>query len=578
MKKGIPATWIPGAVIALAVFLLFGRGLDYPFLAGWDDDAYVAANRHLAWSLENFLYWWYTPLEGLLTPLTANSLMLDAALWGQGCAEGFRLTNILLHLMTAWLFFSIGRQMRILMGWMCGIVLCWALHVQRLESVLWIAERKDVLAGALTLGAWRLMLCRNGRLGIAGAALCGILAGFAKPAMAPGAAVLILAAAWQSRGKGERQYLLASGLAALLTALAVLPAWCMAEDSGIVQDAFSRKICVITHNFCWYLYNTVLPVDACPVYPRVESLTGALTGALAVGSLLLAAGCAVYGSIRKWFRRYWIWMPVWGAFFFPSCGWRVFSNTDYADRYNYLPSLIFLFCLALMGRDAMAQVRRRLPMLTTAVLILALLSGARAWSQVPVWQNTETLFRAAVTGFSRPNPKALEGLGRLGMLTDRPDLLDLAGNRFLELAVDPPKSAGQDLCAIWQNMGAFYLGLKAYTARQFPLAGRWWQALAEKEKPGMYYNDLYLPVLYGGYADVCLRSGKSSAAQAALEKQMKYVQKEGAAWYRAKGMRQLLQGDEAGALQSFLAAVARQRVPDPQIQQWIRHLQTKQSE
>ena len=214
MKKRFPADWGWAALIAAACLFLFGRGLTYEFLGGWDDDAYVAANAHLQWSLENILYWWRTPLEGLLTPLTANSLMLDALIWGQGSVAGFRLTNILLHIITAWLFFSIGRKMRVPAGWMCGIVLCWALHVQRLESVLWIAERKDVLGGVLSLAAWRFMLCRDRVKGGVAAALCGVLAVFAKPAMV-GSAFLILAAAWDGR-KHDKKYWLIPGSAALL--------------------------------------------------------------------------------------------------------------------------------------------------------------------------------------------------------------------------------------------------------------------------------------------------------------------------------------------------------------------------
>ncbi|MBR4957378.1 MAG: hypothetical protein IKZ31_06425, partial [Lentisphaeria bacterium] len=213
-KKQFPADLGWAVLIALACLFLFGRGLNYGFLGGWDDDAYVFANMRLQWSLENFLYWWRTPLEGLLTPLTANSLMLDAAIWGQGSAAGFRLTNILLHIVTAWLFFSIGRKMRVPAGWMCGIVLCWALHVQRLESVLWIAERKDVLGGVLSLAAWRFMLCRDRTKGCIAAAVCGVLAVFAKPAMV-GTAILILAAAWDGRRVAKKDWT-GPGIAALL--------------------------------------------------------------------------------------------------------------------------------------------------------------------------------------------------------------------------------------------------------------------------------------------------------------------------------------------------------------------------
>lgn len=565
MKKTFPGDWGWAVLIALACFFLFGRGLNYGFLNGWDDDAYVSANTHLQWTLENFLYWWRTPLEGLLTPLTANSLMLDAAFWGQGSAAGFRLTNIVLHIITACLFFSIGRKMRVPAGWMCGIVLCWALHVQRVESVLWIAERKDVLGGVLSLAAWHFILCRNRLKGCIAAAVCGVLAVFAKPAMA-GTAILILAAAWDGRRLTGKRWIW-PGIAALLTALAVLPAWLMASGTQIMQDSWLRKIYVITRNFCWYITNSVLPLDACPVYPRAAGPDQAFLMGSIVLLLLLIWGWRQYG-LARWFRRYMVWMAVWAAFFFPSCGWRVFSNTDYADRYNYLPSLIFLYCLALMGRDAMAKSRMRVRSLTVWIGVVAVLFGLRTWKQIPVWESTETLFKSAVLSFEMPNPKAVEGLGRLGMAASRPDLLELAGQHFLRLAAasmaNPLPDAHKPV-KHWQNMGAFYMGLAAYTDRRYPGAQAWWQELAETEAPGMYYPDLYLPVLYGGYADICLRAGMHPAAQAALLEQMKYLQPEGAAWYRAQGLHKLLSGDEKGALQSLEKALAGMNPADPQL-------------
>ncbi len=564
MKKRFPADGAWCVLIAAACLILFGRGLNYEFLAGWDDDAYVSSNHYLQWTLANLLYWWRTPLEGLLTPLTANSLMLDALFWGQGSAAGFRLTNIVLHIMTAWLFFSIGRKMRVPAGWMCGIVLCWALHVQRLESVLWIAERKDVLSGVLILSAWRFMLCRDRVKGCIAAGLCGVLAIFAKPAMA-GTAFLILAAAWNGRRRNWKDWLL-PGAVALLTALAVLPAWILASGSEIMQDAPVRKIYLVSRNLFWYIGNTVLPLDANPVYPRAAGEDRAFYLGGAVLICILFWGWRQYG-LKRWFLRYWPWMVVWGAFFFPCSGWRVFSNTDYGDRYNYLPSLIFLYVAALMGRDAMARSRMRVRALTVWILVLAILFGIRSWKQVPVWRNTETLFTAALQ-VPRPNPKAVEGLGRLGLALSRPDLLTEAGRHFLRMAATAESNPLPDSHKpgkLWRNMGAFYMGLAAYTDKRYAGAQEWWHILVQEEKPAMYYGDLYLPVLFGGYADICLRAGITPAAVKALQKQMKYLKEQGPVWYRAQGLIRLLSGDERGALTSLEKALKGMDPADPQL-------------
>ena len=114
-------------------------------------------------------------------------------------------------------------------------------------------------------------------------------------------------------------------------------------------------------------------------------------------------------------------------------------------------------------------------------------------------------------------------------------------------------------------MGAFYMGLAAYTDKRYAGAQEWWHILVQEEKPAMYYGDLYLPVLFGGYADICLRAGITPAAVKALQKQMKYLKEQGPVWYRAQGLIYLLSGDERGALTSLEKALKGMDPADPQL-------------
>lgn len=577
----LAAQWKWRLVIAAACLAVYWRGLDYGFLAGWDDDAFITANAFFDWNWQNILHWWFTPLEGLLTPLTANSLMLDAALWGKDCPAVFRGINIVLHIITAVLFFSVGRKMRIPAGWMCGIVLCWALHVQRVESVQWIAERKDVLSGALALAAWRFLFLEDRRKGFGAAALCGVLAVFAKPAMA-GLAVLFAAVAWVRREKPVSwRYWILPGMAAGAIVLATIPAWITAPDNGVPQDVLLRRIFVVSRNFCWYFCNGAFPLEACPLYPRVTSPAGYFMGAFTLFLLLLTWGRKVYGRGYRWLGKYFPWMLAWGAFFAPSCGWLIFNNTDYADRYNYLPNLIFFLAVAQLGRDTMAKYRRTFLPLTVCSLLLAVFFGVQSFYQIPVWKNPETLFKAALRYSPHPNPKAVEGLGRIGLVDLRPDLLILAGENFLRMNMAARPGTGalrpQESPEIWRNMGIFYMGLAAYLTKQYEPARNWWANIAETDELQVYFSDLYLPVLYGGYADVCLRAGKNAEARTAFGRQMKHVKKEGPVWYRAQGLSRLLAGDEAGALQSLEKSLAGMTVPDARLQQLTAALRAKLS-
>ena len=550
------------ALLAAGCFLVFGRGAGFDFLRGWDDGAYVFANPHLAWSRENLLYWWREPVEGLYTPLVMNSLMVDALFRGADSPFGFRLTNMLLHLVTAWLFFSVGRKAKIPAWLLCGIVFVWMCQVQRIESVVWIAERKDVLSGALTLAAWRCMLDDDRKRGAVPAGLFGVLAVFAKPSMA-GAAVLIAVVGFLRCDRGEAGWKtgLRIGLPALLTALAVLPAWSIASGDVPPQDDLARKILVTAHNFCWYCAGAVWPLETSPVYPRVSGLTGLLIPWFAaLAAAVLVCGKNVYGSLGRWFRKYGPWMLVWGAFFAPSCGWRVFSNTDYADRYNYLPSLIFWYCAACMARDAAARRRGRLRHLVCAAWLLAGVSAARTLTAMPVWRDTESLFSCALAAHEYPNPRAAEGLGRYGLECARPDLLDRAGRAFAglaETAPDNPLPPKYKPAGIWRGMGSLYCGMASYLRGEYGAAADLWRGSASSDRPPVYFPEIYAPILYGSHADACLRTGRVGEARAALKRQLKFLEPDCAAAYRAEGLLLLLDGDEPGALRRFEKGLAR---------------------
>ena len=79
-------------------------------------------------------------------PVTWLSHMLDARVWGLR-AGGHHLTNVLLHMATAILLFLALKQMTGALWRSVAVAALFAVHPQRVESVAWIAERKDVLSG-----------------------------------------------------------------------------------------------------------------------------------------------------------------------------------------------------------------------------------------------------------------------------------------------------------------------------------------------------------------------------------------------------------------------------------------------
>src|SRR5215471_12920280 len=145
--------------IALAglVWLVFGQTLCHDFV-NYDDPRYVYENTKITDGLSiSGIAWAFTHIHSMYWhPLTTISHMLDCQLYGLK-AGWHHFTNVLLHNIAVMLLFLGLLQMTGKIWRAAFVAAIFAIHPMRVESVAWIAERKDVLSGvffALTLGAY----------------------------------------------------------------------------------------------------------------------------------------------------------------------------------------------------------------------------------------------------------------------------------------------------------------------------------------------------------------------------------------------------------------------------------------
>ena len=158
-SSGLNNRWkVFGVCLFLAVitFVVFGQTLRYGFV--YDDDVYVKANPIVQKGLTWQGFRWALTYAGIghWHPLTWLSHMLDCQLYGMHAA-GHHLTNLLLHATTVILLFLVLRQMTGFLWRSAFVAAIFAIHPLRVESVAWVAERKDVLSALffmLTLGAY----------------------------------------------------------------------------------------------------------------------------------------------------------------------------------------------------------------------------------------------------------------------------------------------------------------------------------------------------------------------------------------------------------------------------------------
>ncbi len=150
-KEQILIVYIVLAAVTLAVFWQVNQ-YDFIYL---DDNIYVKGNSHIhsGITLAGFRWAFSTTYAEFWHPLTWLSLMLDYQLFGVN-AGGYHRSNLILHILSTLLLFWLFYRMTGAIWKSAFVAAFFALHPLRVESVVWIAERKDVLSvflGMLTL-------------------------------------------------------------------------------------------------------------------------------------------------------------------------------------------------------------------------------------------------------------------------------------------------------------------------------------------------------------------------------------------------------------------------------------------
>lgn len=130
----------------LATLAVFWQVNQYDFI-NIDDEVYVTENLHVrsGITLDGLRWAFSTTYAEFWHPLTWLSLMLDYQLYGLN-AGGYHLTNLILHILSTLLLFWLFNRMTGMIWRSAFVAALFALHPLHVESVAWIAERKDVLS------------------------------------------------------------------------------------------------------------------------------------------------------------------------------------------------------------------------------------------------------------------------------------------------------------------------------------------------------------------------------------------------------------------------------------------------
>ena len=384
----------------------------------WDDRSFIMDNPLIRQADGLWRFWFSTkPVD--YYPVTSTLWWLEWRLWGAN-PIGYHAVNLLLHALDAVLLWRLLARLELPGAYLAAAI--FALHPVNVESVAWIAERKNVLAMLFYLGSLSCFvrsrssgMSTGGSWPSSGSSSCGssswrwyglalvafFLALLSKTVVAP-MPFLLVGLVWWQRGRVKRADVLhLLPFFALAVAIGSISSWFQSHraiGADIVRtDGFWARLAGAGWAIWFYAYKALLPFGLRSIYPRWQIDAGAWWSYLPV---LLVAGIfvACWRARRTWGKGplgsffYFVVMlsPVLG---FLNIGFMKFSLV--ADHWQYFAIIgpIALFAASVdRGYQRLGSYPRR----AFAALVSAMLVGLAilTWRQSEIYRDSGTFWRA----------------------------------------------------------------------------------------------------------------------------------------------------------------------------------------
>ena len=459
--------------IALAIFAvsaaIYSRAAWFPFSV-IDDSDYVSKNIHVTagLSLES-LKWALTAFyAGNWHPLTWMSLMLDGQFFGDD-PMGYHLVNVALHALNASLLFLLFRSLTGALWRSAFVAACFAVHPLHVESVAWVAERKDVLSSMffiLTLVFYSGYV-KQSKIKYYILALAAFSFGLmAKAMLVTIPVILIVVDIWpfqrfkypdvskqpggvvepfsgNGRVKPLRILLEKVPFGLLSLASSVVTLYAQKQNlSNLAGLPLSIRVANALWSTVLYLEKMLLPLNLAVFYPLYPvPFWKALCGAALLGGILC---WAIYQrQSRPYLLTGWLWYLI---TLLPVIGLVQVGRQSMADRYTYIP-LIGLFTVASWGGADLFRHFKASKMViwfATSAVLVALTIGT--WIQLGYWRDNLSLL-AHTLDVTEDNAFAHDCLGLVYDIQGEPQLATAEYRKSLEIEPDNA-SAHYDLAFI----------------------------------------------------------------------------------------------------------------------------------
>jgi cytochrome c-type biogenesis protein CcmH/NrfG len=443
------------SLLAVVTLALYSPVIHHPFIFNYDDDGYVINNSHvqagLVWKT---VTWAFTSTEySNWHPLTWLSHALDCELYGLNPA-GHHVTNLGLHVLNVMLLFLLLVRATGAAGRSLLVSALFALHPFNVESVAWVAERKNVLSTLfflLALGAYGWYAVRPSFKRYVVVAASFFIGLTAKPIVITLPCVLLLLDFWPLRRiqgwseslppkLGDRDQEIRPGHMNPRTILTVfqvpfsrlvlekLPLLALSAADAIVtifaQRSYGSMHLVLplwvrsenaVYAYAMYVWKGFWPVRLAVFYPYPAALTGWQLGLAAAFVVTVSALVWRNRASRPYLVTGWLWFL---GILVPVIGLIQVGEQAMADRYAYIP-MIGIFLMAVWGAAELAESRQlRLPSRVKVGAVVLIIFALFTSEQIRYWQSPYDLWLHAAN-VTKDNFFAEENLSAALLISDR---------------------------------------------------------------------------------------------------------------------------------------------------------------
>ena len=429
------SSWPLAVAMSVLSVAVYAPVLWHPFV-NYDDQAYVVENDHIHSGITlSTMKWAFTSMEeSNWHPLTWLSHALDWEVFGPN-ASGHHAVNVIFHGLNAGVLFLLLVSATRLRWRSLFVTALFVLHPLNVESVAWVAERKNVLSMfclllALAAYGWYVQKAGVARYLVVAVLFSAGLA--AKPMIVTLPFALLLLDYWPlgrlkgtSGGRDEERFGHVSWQRAIvekvpLIALSVASSLITLRAQKMSMAAtevlpIAQRVANAVYAYVMYLGKAIWPAKLAVFYPyEGDHLSG---WAIGFCSILLSAITALAWIQRRshpWLVVGWLWFL---GNLVPVIGLVQVGDQGMADRYVYLPLLGIFVIAAWVGADLLRGLERRVSepriavkIVAGAAVLLLITLATRTIAQVGVWRSSHDLWAHALA-VTRDNYLAEDYMG-----------------------------------------------------------------------------------------------------------------------------------------------------------------------